>query len=81
MVIYKVLPDVVLGGERVKDGDSEGNLVALLAHHLLGQQPGLRVVHVLILRILHPDVPLHGSPMRPILPLKPRLHAQHHPQH
>ncbi len=49
-------------------------------HHLLGQQPGLRVVDVLVLGVLHPDVPPHAIAMRPVFPLEGGLNAQLHPQ-
>ena len=45
----KTVPDIVLRGQGLKDGDGEGNSVGWLMHHFLGQQPGLRVVDVLIL--------------------------------
>jgi hypothetical protein len=35
--------------------------VRALAHHLLREQPGLRVVHVLVRAVLHPDVPLRSA--------------------
>ena len=50
-------------------------------HHLLGQQPGLRMVDVLILRVFDPDVPPHAIAMRPVLPLECWLDAQLHSQH
>ena len=54
-------PDVVLAGQRLEDGDGEGEAVLGLARHLLGQQPRLCVVHVLGRAVLHPDVPLRRS--------------------
>lgn len=50
-------------------------------HHLLGKQPGLRVVDVLILRVFNPDVPSHAIAVRPVLPLKSWLDAELHSQH
>lgn len=50
-------------------------------HHLLGQQPCLRVVYVLILGVLDPDVPPHATAMCPVLPLESGLDAQLYPQH
>lgn len=73
-------PDVVLGWKRLKDRNGEGNSVSRLMHHLLGQQPGLRVVDVLVLGVLHPDVPPHAIAMRPVLPLEGGLNVQLHPQ-
>jgi hypothetical protein len=73
-------PDVVLWWKRLKDGNGEGDSVSRLVHHLLGQQPGLRVVDVLILGVLHPDVPPHAIAMRPVLPLEGGLNVQLHPQ-
>ena len=73
-------PDVVLWWKRLKDGNGEGNSVSRLVHHLLSQQPGLRVVDVLVLGVFHPDVPPHASAMRPVLPLEGGLYAQLHPQ-
>ena len=75
------LPDVVLWGKRLKDGDGEGNSVGGLVHHLLRQQPGFRMVDVLVLRVLHPDVPPHAAAMGPVLPHKSCLYAQLHTQH
>ena len=74
-------PDVVLRGQGLKDGDGEGHSVCRLMHHLLRQQPGLRVVDVLILGVLHPDVPPHAIAVRPVLPLKRCLNPQLHPEH
>jgi len=73
-------PDVVLWWKRLKDWNGEGHSVSRLVHHLLGQQPGLRVVDVLILGVLHPDVPPHAIAMRPVLPLEGGLNVQLHPQ-
>ena len=73
-------PDVVLWWKRLKDWNGEGHSVSRLVHHLLGQQPGLRVVDVLILGVLHPDVPPHAIAMRPVFPLEGGLNAQLHPQ-
>ena len=50
-------------------------------HHLLGQQPGLRMVDVLVLRVFNPDVPPHTTAVYPVLPLESGLDAQLHPQH
>lgn len=74
-------PDVVLGGQRLKDGDGEGEAVLWLAHHLLGKHPGLAVVDMLVLAVLHPDVPLHGVAVRAIAPLERWLHSHLHPKH
>ena len=49
-------------------------------HHLLRQQPGLRMVDVLVFRVLHPDVPPHAVAVRPVLPKKGCLYAQLNPQ-
>ena len=68
-------PDVVLWRKRLKDGNGEGDSVSRLVHHLLGQQPGLRVVDVLVLRVFHPDVPPHAIAMCPVLPLEGGLNA------
>lgn len=73
-------PDVVLWWQRLKDGNGEGHSVSRLVHHLLSQQPSLRVVDVLVLGVLHPDVPPHAIAMRPVLPLESGLNAQLHPQ-
>ena len=75
------IPDVVLRWQRLKDGNGEGDSVSRLMHHLLRQQPGLRVVDVLVLGVLHPDVPPHAIAMCPVLPLESGLDAQLHPQH
>ncbi len=50
-------PDIVLGRQGLENGDGEGHPVRGLCSHLLGQRPQLCVVDVLILGVLHPDVP------------------------
>ena len=50
-------PDVVLRRQRLEDRDGEDDLLRLLLEHLLlGQQEVLVVVHVMVDRVLHPDV-------------------------
>ncbi|KAA6424103.1 MAG: hypothetical protein FRX49_06062 [Trebouxia sp. A1-2] len=71
-------PDVVLGWKRLKDGNGEGYSVSGLMHHLLGQQPGLRVVDVLVLGVLHPDVPSHAIAMRSVFPLEGKGFRKQH---
>lgn len=73
-------PDVVLWRKRLKDGNGEGNSVSRLVHHLLGQQPGLRVVNVLVLGVFYPDMPPHAIAMSSVLPVEGGLNAQLHPQ-
>ena len=52
-------PDEVLCGQGLKNGDCEDKALRLFPHHLLGQYPLLTMVDVLVLRVFHPDVPLH----------------------
>lgn len=50
-------PDVVLRRQRLEDRDGEDDLLRLLLEHLLlGQQEVLVVVHVMVDRVLDPDV-------------------------
>lgn len=50
-------------------------------HHFLGEQPGLGMVNMLVLGVLHPDVPPHAAAVSPLLPLEAGLDAQPHSQH
>lgn len=62
------LPDVVLGWERVVDGQREGNGVCLvLCSHSLGQRPQFAVIHLVALAILHHEQPPQGGSVGPVL--------------
>ena len=74
------IPDIVLGRQRLKDGDGEGHPVRRLVCHLLGQGPQLCVVDVFILGILNPDVPTLRVAMRALSPFKGWLYCELDPQ-
>lgn len=61
---------VVLGGQRLEDGDGEDQLLRLgQAHSLLGQQEVLRVIDVVRLGVLHPHPKgLGGGAVHSVVP-------------
>ena len=42
----------------------KGDRVGRCMHHLLGQQPGLRLVDLLVLKVFDPNVPTHAAALR-----------------
>ena len=55
----------------------EHEVINNLARRLSGEHPDLAVVAVLVLKSLCSNVPGHGTPLYPHVPLETRLHRQH----